>query len=137
MPKYELQATLEIKFSAEAHSPEEALAAAVKSKDYEVTAAHFDKPPEGYITTTELAKRRGYTSPRYIRAACARGNVPGAVKIGRDWCVPADCAYFETDHRITDGTYVGSGWYQKYGRDKYQQRKASKASQEQTDDTTE
>ena len=37
---------------------------------------------------------------------CRRGNLPGAVKIGRDWFVPADAEY--PDHRIKSGSYVGS-----------------------------
>lgn len=37
---------------------------------------------------------------------CRRGNLPGAVKIGRDWFVPADAEY--PDYRIKNGNYIGS-----------------------------
>ena len=37
---------------------------------------------------------------------CRRGALPGAVKIGRDWFVPADTPY--TDYRVKNGNYIGS-----------------------------
>ena len=37
---------------------------------------------------------------------CRRGNLPGAVKIGRDWFVPADAEY--PDLRIKSGNYIGT-----------------------------
>ena len=37
---------------------------------------------------------------------CRRGNLPGAVKIGRDWFVPADAEY--PDYRVKSGKYVNS-----------------------------
>lgn len=36
---------------------------------------------------------------------CRRGKLPGAMKIGRDWFVPADAEY--PDYRIHSGKYVG------------------------------
>lgn len=36
---------------------------------------------------------------------CRRGNLPGAVKIGRDWFVPEDAEY--PDYRVTSGKYAG------------------------------
>lgn len=39
-----------------------------------------------------------------VRRKCIRGNVPGAVKIGRDWFIPSDAEY--TDCRIKSGAYV-------------------------------
>ena len=37
---------------------------------------------------------------------CRRGSLPGAVKIGRDWFVPADAEY--PDLRIKSGNYIGT-----------------------------
>ena len=45
---------------------------------------------------------------------CRRGNLPGAVKIGRDWFVPADAEY--PDYRVKSGMYIDS-------RRKYEHRK--------------
>ena len=42
-------------------------------------------------------------SPRSVRQKCQLGTLPGAVKIGRDWLIPADAPY--TDSRITTGRY--------------------------------
>ena len=36
---------------------------------------------------------------------CRRGKLPVAVKIGRDWFVPADAEY--PDYRVHSGKYVG------------------------------
>ena len=37
---------------------------------------------------------------------CRRGNLPGAIKIGRDWFVPKDAKY--PDYRVKSGNYIGS-----------------------------
>ena len=37
---------------------------------------------------------------------CRRWALPGAIKIGRDWFVPADAEY--PDYRIKNGRYVGA-----------------------------
>ena len=37
---------------------------------------------------------------------CRRGNLPGAIKIGRDWFVPKDAEY--PDYRIRSGKYIDS-----------------------------
>lgn len=37
---------------------------------------------------------------------CRRGNLPGAVKVGRDWFVPADAEY--PDYRVKSGNYIGT-----------------------------
>lgn len=41
--------------------------------------------------------------PSAIRHRCLRGTMPGAVKLGRDWLIPADAPL--TDHRVTSGRY--------------------------------
>lgn len=38
-----------------------------------------------------------------IRVRCSRGTLPGAVKLGRDWFIPADAPY--TDSRVKSGQY--------------------------------
>jgi len=57
------------------------------------------------IPVAEYAARIG-KSPVTVRQKCQRGNVPGAVKIGRDWLIPAEAPY--PDKRITSGQYIGS-----------------------------
>lgn len=54
------------------------------------------------ISITEYAARIG-KAPRSVRQKCLLGTLPGAVKIGRDWLIPADAPY--TDNRITSGKY--------------------------------
>ena len=56
------------------------------------------------IPLTEYAARIG-KAPRSVRQKCQAGNLPGAVKIGRDWLIPADAPY--TDNRLSSGLYVG------------------------------
>lgn len=41
--------------------------------------------------------------PRSVRQKCKLGTLPGAVKIGRDWLIPADAPYI--DMRIKTGKY--------------------------------
>lgn len=59
-------------------------------------------PDLNLITIAQYAVLVG-KSPVSIRQKCLRGNLPGAVKIGRDWLIPADAPY--TDNRITSGKY--------------------------------
>ena len=54
------------------------------------------------LTITEYAARIG-KAPRSVRQKCLLGTLPGAVKIGRDWLIPADAAY--QDSRIKSGEY--------------------------------
>lgn len=56
------------------------------------------------ISLAEYAEKHGL-SPVSVRHKCQRGNVPGAIKIGRNWCVPEDAPY--EDHRIVTGRYAG------------------------------
>lgn len=42
-------------------------------------------------------------NPVSVRQKCQRGNVPGAVKLGRDWFIPADAPY--PDQRVKSGQY--------------------------------
>ena len=51
----------------------------------------------------EYAEKIG-RHPDIVRQKCLRGNVPGAVKLGRDWLIPADAPY--PDKRIKTGKYI-------------------------------
>ena len=44
-------------------------------------------------------------SARWINDLCANGRIPGAMKIGSYWAIPAD-AEKPKDKRITSGKYV-------------------------------
>ena len=57
------------------------------------------------IPIAEYAKKIGRATLT-VADKCRRGNLPGAVKIGRDWFVPADAEY--PDYRVKSGNYIGS-----------------------------
>ena len=57
------------------------------------------------IPIAEYAARIGKATIT-VADKCRRGNLPGAVKIGRDWFVPADAEY--PDFRVKSGNYIGS-----------------------------
>lgn len=42
-----------------------------------------------YSTTLQAAARWGIT-PQRVRQLCAAGRVPGSLRHGRDWFIPAD-----------------------------------------------
>lgn len=44
---------------------------------------------EGYETAQEAAARYGIDDSQ-VRRYCSQGRIPGAVKVGRQWLVPAD-----------------------------------------------
>ena len=54
------------------------------------------------IPLKEYAARIG-RDPATVRQKILRGNLPGAVKIGRDWLIPADAPY--PDKRERSGQY--------------------------------
>lgn len=54
------------------------------------------------IPINEYAAKIG-KAPTTIRQRCQRGTLPGAVKIGRDWLIPADAPY--PDNRVKSGEY--------------------------------
>lgn len=54
------------------------------------------------IPITEYAARNG-KNPIVVRQKCQRGTLPGAIKMGRDWFVPADAPY--PDNRVKSGKY--------------------------------
>lgn len=57
------------------------------------------------ISLIEYAEKNG-VHPNTVREKIHRGNIPGAVKIGRNWCVPEDAPY--EDHRVTSGKYLNA-----------------------------
>lgn len=58
--------------------------------------------PDNLIPIAEYAARIG-RDPSAIRYKCLRGTLPGAVKMGRDWFIPADAPY--PDARVRSGQY--------------------------------
>ena len=54
------------------------------------------------IPIAEYAARIG-RDPATVRQKILRGALPGAVKLGRDWLIPADAPYIDT--RIKSGEY--------------------------------
>ena len=62
------------------------------------------KTPEfDLIPISQYAEAHGLTA-NAIRRRCIRGTLPGAVKMGRDWFIPADQPY--TDGRVKSGEYI-------------------------------
>ena len=55
------------------------------------------------IPIAEYAKRIGKAAIT-VADKCRRGSLPGAVKLGRDWFVPADAEY--PDLRVKSGKYI-------------------------------
>lgn len=58
---------------------------------------------EDMIPIAEYAKKIGKATIT-VADKCRRGNLPGAVKIGRDWFVPKDAEY--PDYRVKSGKYI-------------------------------
>ena len=58
---------------------------------------------EKFVPIAEYAKKIG-RDPATVRQKCNRGTLPGAVKIGRDWFVPAGTPY--PDSRVKSGKYI-------------------------------
>ena len=124
MEHYDIYATLDIHVIGDASSPEEALSNAIAEAKYEIIGSRLqDAPPTTYISTSEYAKRHGLSYSTYIRTLCRTGVIPGAIKIGRTWCVPENTPHIDR-RLISDGKYAG--WYDKYGRAKYQRDKAAR-----------
>lgn len=57
---------------------------------------------DNLIPISEYAARIG-RDPATVRQKILRGALPGAVKLGRDWFIPADAPY--TDSRLKTGDY--------------------------------
>ena len=59
---------------------------------------------ENMIPIAEYAKKIGKATIT-VADKCRRGALPGAVKVGRDWFVPANAEY--PDYRVKSGNYIG------------------------------
>ena len=57
------------------------------------------------VPIVEYARKHGVV-PTAVRHKCQRGYIPGAVKIGRNWCIPEDAPY--EDHRVVSGKYLNA-----------------------------
>lgn len=59
--------------------------------------------PPPFVTPEDIHEVRPDLSLETIRRHCRRGVIPGAVKVGRSWAVPATAAaaYVETYERHT------------------------------------
>jgi hypothetical protein len=51
------------------------------------------------MTLKEVMKRTKSITPRGLRFACMRGDVPGAQKPGRDWLIPLEGLEYFLLHR--------------------------------------
>ena len=57
-----------------------------------------------YISITQAAEKWGIT-PRRIQVLCKEKRIPGAIRIGYVWAIPAD-AEKPKDARVRSGKYV-------------------------------
>lgn len=58
---------------------------------------------DGYYEVREVAEEWGVTN-RSVQQMCSRGRIPGAIKIGRTWCIPVGVSKPE-DERVGTGDY--------------------------------
>lgn len=58
---------------------------------------------DNLIPIAQYAEAHNLTA-NAIRRRCIRGTLPGAIKMGRDWFIPADAPY--TDSRVKSGKYI-------------------------------
>ena len=63
---------------------------------------------DNYISLTEYAKLHGVDAAT-VRQKILRGNLPGAVKIGRNWAIPKDTEYTDMRRKNDMKTYDHSG----------------------------
>ena len=59
---------------------------------------------DNYLTVLEYCKRMGYSDKRPVYRRLKRGDIDGAVMIGKVWLIPAHTIL--TDNRITTGLYI-------------------------------
>ena len=112
MSKYTVYATLDIRVSGEGESEQDVLDKAIANKDYKITGVAIGSTSlRDYISIKEYARRNNYADDGvYLRTKCREGRIPSAIKVGRDWCIPADIQM--TDMRYKSGKY--SGQHEKY-----------------------
>jgi len=57
-----------------------------------------------YLSITQTSEKWGL-SKRRIQVLCQEGRLPGAIKVGSYWAIPAD-AVKPRDERIKSGKYM-------------------------------
>ena len=57
-----------------------------------------------FLSTTQVAEKWGISSRR-IQKLCSEDRIPGAIRIGNYWAVPAE-AEKPRDERIKSGRYI-------------------------------
>lgn len=57
-----------------------------------------------FMTIQDAANKWGISSRR-IQVLCSEGRLPGAIKFGRQWAIPADVEK-PNDARIKSGRYI-------------------------------
>ena len=70
---------------------------------------------EGYLTIKEIAEKWGVTRRR-VQTLCSQGRIPGAMRFGHEWAIPADVER-PTDGRVTTGEY--RNWRKKEEKDSW------------------
>lgn len=126
MDEYTVFATLDIKASGTGESEQDVLDKSIKAKDYEVLGYNIGGQSDRiYISLSEYAEKNK-TSAIYLRRLCNNGKFPGAKKIGRNWCVPADEPWHD-NRRPANGKW--SEWYYKYRKPYYEKQKAARREQ--------
>ncbi len=73
----------------------------------------------GYMTIKEACEK-WELSNRWVNTMCHNGKIPGAVKFGDMWAIPADMEKPTQDKRIKSGEY--KDWRKKYGKSKQKQK---------------
>ena len=62
-----------------------------------------------YMSTNEASKRWAI-SDRRIRVLCNEGRIEGAIKIGRNWSIPADASKPADARETSKKKYIGLGF---------------------------
>lgn len=60
-----------------------------------------------YLTTTQASQAVGLSHQR-IRALCGKGLIPGAVKVGKSWIIPAKFSITRSGNRGPKSNITGS-----------------------------
>ena len=58
----------------------------------------------GYMTIKEASEKWGLGN-RWVNSMCQDGRIPGALKFGNVWAIPADMERPTQDRRIKTGEY--------------------------------
>ena len=133
MDNLTVYATLEVKAVGNGASPEEVLDKAIETHSYEIIEKKIgSQPVDNYVSLSEYAKLNNLSNGIYLRKLCQLGKLPGAVKIGKSWCVPKDTPYIDRRFRA-NGAY--SDWRTISGKKRWEVMKSVKNSANKTDST--